>query len=89
MFAIGGLKTTGNLKSSDIQNSGCGSLWEEIIHERFQLWACSDSVGEILVFFFGHPWKVVANDRTGTTWKFDSSTVYYICITDEVTYQIL
>ena len=46
-------------------------------------------LGKFWCFFFGHPWKVVANDRTGTTWKFDSSTVYYICITDEVTYQIL
>ena len=48
-------------------------------------------LGKFWCFFFWAPlaWKVVANDRTGTTWRFDSSTVYYICITDEVTYQIL
>ena len=42
--------------------------------------SCSDSVGEILVFFLSRPWKVVANDRTGATWRLDSSTVYHVSL---------
>ena len=65
------------LKSSDIQNSHSGSLWEGIIHKRLQLlWF---SCGNFPVFFFGCLWEVVTNERTGTKWRLDSeSTVYYM-----------
>ena len=42
--------------------------------------SCSDSVEEILVGFFGCLWEVVASERTGPTWRFDSSTVYYMYV---------